>query len=504
MRCRAGCPSLEILWELQTLAVPAGSLALSLNCVDNSAMAVSSHQSTRAKCEASGNGSVSRCMSLWDAGGSGQLTAISGCCGDCCANAAKALARSIVPSSSSIPPWLQRCRDREPSHCKKWSSTCGGSQSHARTTLNFSAVVSPSSSVSSYEQHYHHLHQPWLVADAHETKHTWKAARCGGGQVHVLDDDDVKIVSAIKVTSHDSSASNGAAAEVECRSMFKELSAENHKVLCSALEKEVPWQAELVPEIASAVLRCRSGVARRRDNTAAARPSSGAKEDTWLLFLGCDADGKERVARELASLVFGSRKSFVSIGGATASSPARSDSSEQPHRRKRPRSTEKASNGSCLDRLYEAVRDNPHRVIFLDDVEQAGRRCQMGVLEAIESGVVRSPGGDGEAALGDAIVVLSCECLDSRSRNSSLPPPPTAKKAKMVGEEASKEEEGTGDHHNEDTIAAAVSSSPSSSCFDLNVRVENDEVEESCFRDAGLLKAVDRVFFFRQPGQSSD
>lgn len=36
MRCRAGRPSLEMLWELQTLAVPAGSLALSLNlnCLD--------------------------------------------------------------------------------------------------------------------------------------------------------------------------------------------------------------------------------------------------------------------------------------------------------------------------------------------------------------------------------------------------------------------------------------------------------------------------------------
>jgi ATP-dependent Clp protease ATP-binding subunit ClpA len=34
MMCRAGRPSLEMLWELQTLAVPAGTLALSLSCVD--------------------------------------------------------------------------------------------------------------------------------------------------------------------------------------------------------------------------------------------------------------------------------------------------------------------------------------------------------------------------------------------------------------------------------------------------------------------------------------
>jgi ATP-dependent Clp protease ATP-binding subunit ClpA len=35
MRCRAGRPSLEMLWELQTVAVPVGGLALSLNCLDD-------------------------------------------------------------------------------------------------------------------------------------------------------------------------------------------------------------------------------------------------------------------------------------------------------------------------------------------------------------------------------------------------------------------------------------------------------------------------------------
>ncbi|XP_062221118.1 protein SMAX1-LIKE 3-like [Phragmites australis] len=493
MKCRAGNPSLEILWELQTLAVPAGSLALSLNCAEDSAMAVN-HRSIRAKCDdGSGNGSVSRCLSLLDAGGSGQLTAVSTCYGDCSTtncDAAKALARSVVPLSS-IPPWLQHCRDQEPSHCEKWSSTCGGSPSN-RTTLNFSTVVSPSTSVSSYEQHYH-LHQPyqpWLAADAYEAKHPWKA-RCGG-QIHAVDDENVKFVSAIKVKSHDSSASNGSV-EVECRSRFKELSTENHKVLCSALEKKVPWQAEIVPEIASTVLRCRSGMSRRRE-TDTTRLAS-AKEDTWMFFLGGDADGKVRVARELASLIFGSRKSFVSFG-ATAASPARSDSNEQQHRTKRPQLSMEASNHGCLERLYEAVRDNPHRVILVEDVEQADRRCQMGIKEAVEIGVVRSHGGD-EAALGDAIVVLSCESFDSRSRNSS---PPPAKKAKTEGEEEPRDEEGTGNHHKEAIAAEA----PVSSCFDLNMSVEDGHVEESCFTDAGLLKAVDRAFFFRRPDEICD
>lgn len=382
---------------------------------------------------------------------------------------------------------------QDPSNCKKWSSTCGDSPSHHRTALNFPTVVSPSSSVSSYEQHYN-LHppsyqQPWLISGAHEANHhTWKARR-GGGQVHLVvdDDEDVKLVSAIKVKSHDSSASNdGSVEQVQQRhrSRFKELSAENLKVLCSALEKEVPWQAEIMPEIASTVLQCRSGMA--RTSSRAAR----AKEDTWLLFLGGDAEGKARVARELARLVFGSCRSFVSIGSrdTASSSPARSSDSAGRHRHKRPRLSPETSNGGGIERLYEAVRDNPHRVILVEDVEKPGQR---GILQAIESGLVRIHGGD-EAALGDAIVVLSCESFDARSRTSS---PPTAKKAKTESEEEEEPRE-------EDS--AATSASPSSSCFDLNMRVENDDMEESRSMDASLLKAVDRAFFFRRPDESSD
>jgi hypothetical protein len=385
----------------------------------------------------------------------------------------------------------------------------GGSPSH-QTTLNLSTVSSPSSSVSSYENkhHHHHLHQPYqprLLTNVHDARHqqTWNA-NSNAGHVHVIDDDDVvKLVTAIKVRSHGSSASNGLSAEEvrQCRSQFKELSAENLKALCSALEKEVPWQADVVPEIASTMLRCRSGMARRRrcdDDASSPRPaSSRKKEDTWLLFLGDDAEGKARVAGALARLVFGSRTRFLSIGAAASSSPARSDSAEQGSK-KRPRPS-----ASCLDRLYEAVRDDPHRVIVVEDVDQADRGCQLGIREAIESGTVRSHGGD-EAALGDAIVVLSCESFDARSRASSPPPPPpVSKKAKLESEEI-EDDETTEAHHRKEAIAAAATSVSASSSFDLNMRVENDDVEDISFTDAGLLKAlVDRAFFFRRLDETS-
>ncbi|KQJ99771.1 protein SMAX1-LIKE 3 [Brachypodium distachyon] len=487
MRCRAGNPSLESLWGIQPLAIPSGSLALSLSSADvDSAIALSHRQSTSPAC-----------LSLLDASCSGQpMAAVSSCCGDCSATNPDAMRsashRSIVPSSSTnIPPWLRHCRDQELPPCKNWSSTtCGGSASQRTTQLNFSTAVSPSSSVSSYEQYYnmHQPYQPWIVADVHEpSKHSWRA-KCSFDNV-LMDEavEGVKLLSAaaVKSKSRDSSASNGGSVEVGCRSRsFKEVSAENLKVLCGALEKEVPWQKEIVPEIASTVLRCRSGMAKRRD-------AMKAKEETWMLFLGGDTDGKLRVARELAGLVFGSRKSFVSID-ADACSPARSDSfvEQKHHGSKRHR-----SEASHLERLFEAVRDNPHRVILMEGVERVDRRCQMGIKEAIESGVVRrshsgaGAGADDDdvASLGDAIVVLCCDSFDSRSRACS--PPTMSKKAKAKSDDDDK----SNDRH--DNEAA--------SCFDLNMSVDEDQevvVDEYCsFGDAGLIKAVDRTLFFRTP-----
>ncbi|OEL30372.1 Protein SMAX1-LIKE 3 [Dichanthelium oligosanthes] len=466
-KCRAGQPSLESLWGLQTLTVPAGSLALSLTCAfDDSALGMV-NQSMKAGSDTDGNGPAS----CWPLLGGSQL--ISRCCGDC--SAARIDTKAPLPrpfvSSSTLPSWLQHCRDQEPTHLtdlgKTWSSIC--SKPSQRMTLHFSAPVSPASSISSYEHGGEQLHQQprhsWLLAGLDAT-HPWKPA---------------KHEASGKARSHDSGASNGSV-EVECRAKFKELNAENLKVLCGALEKEVPWQKEIVPEIASTVLQCRSGIAKRRDKSR----STDAKEETWMFFLGGDAEGKERVVRELANLVFGSRKHVVSIRPG-ASSPSASGSSEEHRISKRPLTPPAGEPAAYLERLYEAISENPHRVIFMEDVEQAGRDCQLCIKEAIESGVVRNHAGD-EVSMGDAVIILSCESFDARSK----PCPPPSKKVKIEMEDA--KEERKGDHeHKED---GASSSSPS--CIDLNVNVEGDQADERDSGDLCLLTAVDRTLFFRR------
>ncbi|XP_047070393.1 protein SMAX1-LIKE 3 [Lolium rigidum] len=457
MKCRAGQPSLESLWGLQTLTVPAGSLALSLTCAfDDSALV---NQSMKASSDTDGNGPVPR---SWPLLGGAQLT--SRCCGDC--SVARTDTKAALPpsfvSSSSIPSWLQHCRHQEPTHFmdlgRNWSSIC--SKPSQRMTLHFSAPVSPASSISSYE-HGHQPRQSWLLADM-DGKHPWKPKSEAGA----------------KVSSHDSGASNGSV-EVECRSRFKELNAENLKLLCAALEKEVPWQKEIVPEIASTVLQCRSGIAKRRDKSR----STDAKEETWLFFLGGDADGKEKVARELANLVFGSVKNFVSIKLGAASSPSASCSAEE-HRSKRPRTSAASEGEAYLERLYEAISENPHRVILMEDFEEADQYCQVGIKEAIDSGVIRTQAGD-EVGVSDTIVILSCESFDSKSRACS---PPGKQMKPEMGEI---KEDHTTDHDHKEGGA-------SSSCFDLNLNIESEHADEPSSDDVCLLTAVDRTLFFRR------
>ncbi|KAG8064445.1 hypothetical protein GUJ93_ZPchr0004g38250 [Zizania palustris] len=457
-KCREGQPSLESLWGLQTLAVPAGSLALSLTCAfDDSALgAVNQSMKASPAPGTDGNGAAS-CWPLL--GGSHHL--IPRCCGDCSAatHSTKApLPRSFV-SSLSLPAWLQHCRDQQEStHFTDLGKICG--KPSQRMTLHFSAPVSPASSISSYEHGHHQPRHSWLLADL-DAKHPWKPKR---------EADE-------KAKSNDSRASNGSV-EVECRSRFKELNAENLKILCAALEKEVPWQKEIVPEVASAVLQCRSGIAKRLDKSR----SKEAKEETWMFFLGGDADGKERVARELASLVFGSRKNFLSIKF-NASSPSVSGSSEE-HRSKRPRTTSAASE-RYLERLYDAVSENPHRVIVMEDVEQADHRWQADITEAIDRGTIRSQTGD-EVGLGDAIIILSCESFnDARSRACS----PFSKQMKASKEE-DKEDTSGHDHIIE------IEAGPASSCFDLNVDMESDQADGLNSGDVCLLTAVDRALLF--------
>ncbi|KAA8516801.1 hypothetical protein F0562_017089 [Nyssa sinensis] len=493
MRCRTGHPSLETLWALHPLTIPAGSWGLSL--IPDSDL---QHESRSMK-----NGSSSSWF-LLEGEDEKQLT----CCAECSAKfetEARSLPTSICYSeattSSTLPSWLQQYKDEKKIFnsndqecasvrdlCKKWNSFCSSvhklQQPHSsERTITFSSV-SPSSTTTcfSYDQQYPNLHQTHQNWSFFEPKQSWRDHHFWTSEAHVNKTNEPSLRMYIpehkdpkqatfssNPNSTPNSASSSDVMEMEYVQRFKELNSENLKNLCNALEKKVPWQKSIVPEIATTILQCRSGMVRRKGKVR----SSEGKEETWLFFQGVDVDAKEKIARELARLVFGSQSNFVSIVLSSFSS-TRADSTEDL-RNKRSRDEQSCS---YVERFAEAVSSNPHRVFFVEDVEQADYCSQMGIKRAIERGRITNSNGE-EVSLSDAIIILSCESFSSRSRACS---PPI--KQKLDGSD--QEEKGSG---LEDT-------SPCVS-LDLNISFDDDSAEDQSIDDIGLLESVDRRIVFK-------
>ncbi|RRT65488.1 hypothetical protein B296_00010442 [Ensete ventricosum] len=344
-------------------------------------------------------------------------------------------------------------------------------------------LVSPSSSsnVSSYDGHSRSLHQnqqpsllprkskrPWsehrfclseeAVDEVPEQQPGIKAQENAGQKLSTFP--------CLYLNSHPNSNSSGSTMQTELSSKFKELNAENFKFLCNALERKVTWQQDIIPEIASIILQCRSGLMRRKGKS----KSLEKREETWLLFQGSDAEGKERIGRELARLVFGSSTNFITVVGHSNLSSTQSDSTDVLLQIKRSRAE---ASHSHLQSLFEAVRENPHRVIMMEDIEQLDHYTLTGIKRATERGKLQSYGGE-EVGLCDAIIILSCESFDSRSRACSP----------LVKQRAESEDE--------KEVDAFVS-------LDLNLCAADEDLDDYYFDSAGLLECVDRAFFFNLP-----
>ncbi|PKA66816.1 Chaperone protein ClpB1 [Apostasia shenzhenica] len=251
------------------------------------------------------------------------------------------------------------------------------------------------------------------------------------------------------------SASSSGTMEVEYHApRFKELSAENLKLLCNALERQVPWQEEIVADIASTVLQCRSGMLCRRRGGGGRRRRRVDGSPTWLLLSGNDAEGKEKIARELAVVVFRSHKNFILVERLVQ------------------------SNYSYVERLAELVRENCHRVILMEDVEQLDYLSRRSIRDSIESGKIQAgSSGDHEdsSTTGDAIFILSCKSFESMAAGCS-PPVPVKKKKELEGYE--------------EVSSSAV-------CLDLNMTAEeldHDDEEDCPSDDLGIVDAVDGIF----------
>ncbi|KAI9122159.1 hypothetical protein K1719_006848 [Acacia pycnantha] len=462
MKCKNGNPSLETLWGLHPLTIPAGSLHLSLITDTDSGL---QNQSSNKKAEGNRTGWL-----LPEPVEEKQVRSLqsSNCNSD---------------SSTNLPAWLQHYKheSRASSNdqncfpvgdlCKKWNSMSNRPVQkqpyHGEKTFTFSSV-SPSSSPSGLSYNPPRDQPFWISESGNNINKPSEPTL----RMYIPEYNSAKRSSPPSNPSSNpnSTSSSDLIMDMEYVSKFRELNSENLKTLCNALEKKVPWQKHLVPDIVSTVLQCRSGMLRRKGNIR----NSEAKEETWLFFQGFDAEAKEKMARELATQVFGSRSNnLVSLALSSFSSTG-AESTEEFCRNKRSRDEQ----SYYVERFGDAVCRNPHRVFVVEDIDQADYCSRLGFKRAIERGRIVDSNGK-EVSLCDAIIIFSCESFSSRSRAGS---PPVRQKL-LSGEK-------------DDNIATMEETSPCVS-LDLNISIDDDDCDEGRLLDyTGLLESVDRRIVF--------
>ncbi|CAI9760890.1 unnamed protein product [Fraxinus pennsylvanica] len=442
-RCRSGQFSLENIWGLHPVTVPGNSLRLSLIS--------DSDKETEAINQDAGNGGLQQLL----IDGEEKLN----CCADCSAEFDKE-ARNLrtntwttEPTLSSLPPWLRnesrRVLDSNVQDClslgelcSKWNEICNSvhkkSKALERTPSFSSASTSPSSSYFSFDLQNPSLQEIPFSRQAFSSN----------------------------PNSTPNPASLSDVMDRDYAQKFKVFNAENLNFVCNALEEKVPWQKEIIPEIAGSILQCRSGMLRRKDMVR----SNEVKEETWLFFLGLDAQAKEKVARELAKIIFGSYSNFVSIPF-NRFSCTRSDSTDD-YRHKRTRDEQ---NSNYIDRFSQAVSANSHRVFLVEDLDQADYFSQISIKRAIEKGRITNENGE-EVSLCDAIIILSCDSFNTSSRASS----PSTKQKSDGSLQEEKEEK-----------------SPCVS-LDLNIGFDDENIEDNqSIDDLRILEIVDKRIVFK-------
>lgn len=169
------------------------------------------------------------------------------------------------------------------------------------------------------------------------------------------------------------------------------------KRLFKGLLDKVSCQHEAALAVATAVLQCKSGNGRRR--------KGGTKGDIWLLLIGPNKVGKRKMASALSELIFGIEPTFVTFGH---SSCMDGDYEE---------STFRYRGRTPMDRIVEAVCQNPFSVIMLEDIDRADMIFQGKIRQGIERGRLLDSHGR-EVGLGSVIFVLTTDWVSDDLKSS--------------------------------------------------------------------------------------
>ncbi|KAJ6325680.1 hypothetical protein OIU76_012710 [Salix suchowensis] len=332
-----------------------------------------------------------------------------------------------ISNNSSLPLWLQQCKETERNTaddqeylCNKGISLFGSIHKqfyNPEKTIKFASSPPSPNPVSLQERNTdsQQTHLSWPVIFEHkqfEKENQIWISECSneGYESSRLRNDPKPDLLSNPNSSPNSASSSEAMDDTEGVQSFKEFNDHNMKNLRSGLEKKVPWQKDIIPEIATSILEC----------------------------------------RELARLVFGSQSNFVSIGLSNFSSSGADSTEESKNKRSRDE-----VGCSYLERLGLTLNENPHRVFFMEDVDQVDNCSQKGIKQAIENGNVTLPDGE-KVPLKDAIIIFSCESFSSVACS-----PPRRQK--------------TGDNHEDREDEGVMEEKSLVLSLDLNISFEDDQ-----------------------------
>lgn len=175
---------------------------------------------------------------------------------------------------------------------------------------------------------------------------------------------------------------------------------DSFKRLLKGLTEKVGWQSDAAAAIAAVVIQCRSGSDNRR--------TLRTRGDMWLMFVGPDQAGKRKMVNTLSGLMANTRPVIVNFGGASQFDRIRNDGLNMGFWGK-----------TALDRVTEAVRQNPFSVIVLEGIDQLDIVVRGKIKRAMETG--RLPDSRGrEVSLGNVIFVLTTNWVPEELKGPNI------------------------------------------------------------------------------------
>ncbi|XP_038889593.1 protein SMAX1-LIKE 4-like [Benincasa hispida] len=438
MRCQMRLPSLETQWDLHALPLPSSGLALTLHSssvYDSSRLSFfSQSMETKPFITKEEHENLN-------------------CCEECTSNFHNELHHLKSFHSKQVPSWLQSHTKEELVELKrKWNKLCsslhrdGAVQTQSLMGKSFSYSPSypwwPKSNISFTDHHHHHqtskpLHNfvprfrrqqscTTIEFDFGNTKTEEEQSReLSLNSLKNMVGKEVKITLALGNSLFcDSSA--------ESMEMESERKIERGEIL-KVLEENVPWQSELIPCIAEAV------ISMKKDE----------KLIQWVLMEGNDFIGKRKMGLVIAELLFGSVDFLLDLNV----------------------KSEEMGISKC-EMLEKALKLNRELVVFVEDVEMVDSQLMKFLENGFQSGKFEEMK---EESIKKVIFILTKDDSSGKMMNRG-----SSSSSSSVIEMTLKIEEPKSDHKRkaEWEFENKSKNRRINSSLDLNMEAEDEEEEE--------------------------